>query len=64
MRRSAYVALTEVITDVYTILFGHPEAKRSLGRSSNVWEDGMKIDLKKARAEGVTKIELASNRVQ
>jgi hypothetical protein len=32
--------------DVYMILVGKPEGKRSLGRPRHRWEDNIKMDLK------------------
>ena len=32
-------------TDVYRVLVGKPEGKRSLGKPRRRWEDNIKIDL-------------------
>jgi hypothetical protein len=37
---------------VYKVLVGKPEGKRSLGRPSRGWEDGIRMDLMETGWEG------------
>jgi len=39
--------------DLYRVLVGKPEGKRSLGRPQHRWEDNIKIDLQKVRCRGM-----------
>ena len=48
--------------DVYRVLVGKPEEKRSLGRPRRRWEDNIKMDLQEVRCAGMDWIELAQDR--
>jgi hypothetical protein len=50
--------------DIYRVLIGRPEGKRSLGRPRRRWEDNIKMDLREIGIDGVNWIQLARNRVQ
>jgi hypothetical protein len=39
--------------EVYKVLVGKPEGKRSLGRPSRRWEDGIRMDLRETGLKGV-----------
>jgi len=45
MRWAEYVAHMGEMTDVYRVLVGKPEGKRSIGKTRRRWEDNIKIDL-------------------
>jgi hypothetical protein len=45
--------------NVYRVLVGKPEGKRSLGRPRHRWEDNIKMDLKEVGCGGMDRIELA-----
>ena len=47
--------------DVYRVLVGEPEGKRSLGRPRRGWEDNIKMDLQEVGCGGVDWIELAQD---
>jgi hypothetical protein len=46
------------VKDVYRILVGKPEGKRTLGRHRRRWEDNIKMDLKEVRCGCIDWIEL------
>jgi hypothetical protein len=48
--------------EVYKVLVGKPEEKRSLGRPRRRWEDGIRMDLREIGLGGVDLIELAQDR--
>jgi hypothetical protein len=48
--------------NLYRVLVGKPEGKRSLGRPRRRWEDGIKLDLKETALGGVKWIHLAQDR--
>jgi hypothetical protein len=48
--------------DVYRVLGGRPEGKRSLGRTRHRWEDNMKIDLWEVGHGSMDWIDLAQDR--
>jgi len=48
--------------DVYRVLVGKPEEKRSLGRPRGGWEDNIKMDLQEVGFGFVEWIELAQDR--
>jgi hypothetical protein len=50
--------------NVYRILVGKPEGKRSLGRLRRRWVDNIKIDLKETKLGGTDWIDLTQNREQ
>jgi hypothetical protein len=50
--------------DVYRVLVGRPEGKRSLGRPRRRWENNIKIDLREIGIDGVKWIRLAQDRIQ
>jgi hypothetical protein len=45
--------------NLYKILVGKHEGKRPFGRPRHIWEDNIRIDLKKIGWEGVDWIHLA-----
>jgi len=45
MRWAEHVAHMGERTDVYRVLVGKPEGKRSIGKTRRRWEDNIKIDL-------------------
>jgi hypothetical protein len=47
---------------VYTIFVGNLEGKRSLGSPRHIWEDGIRMVLKKIGRGGVEWIQLAQDR--
>jgi hypothetical protein len=48
--------------NVYRVLMGKPEGKRSLGRSRRRWEDGIRMDLREIGWGSVDWIQLAQDR--
>jgi hypothetical protein len=46
MRWAGHVARMGEGRNVYRVLVGKPEGKRSLGRPRRRWEDGIKMDLR------------------
>jgi hypothetical protein len=48
--------------DVYRVLVGKPEGKRSLGRPRRRWDDNTKAELQEVGCEGMDWIELAEGR--
>jgi hypothetical protein len=49
---------------VYRVLVGSPEGKRPLGRPRLVWEDNIKMDLRKIGIDGANWVQLGQDRVQ
>jgi hypothetical protein len=49
---------------VYTLLVGSREGKMPLGRPRHMWEDNIKMDLRKTGIDGASWIQLAQDRVQ
>jgi hypothetical protein len=47
---------------LYKVLVGKPEGKRSLGRPSLRWEDGIRMDVRKIGWGSVDWIRVAQNR--
>jgi hypothetical protein len=56
MKWVEYVAYMIVIRNAYKILVSNPEWKRFLGRTSQRWEDSIKVVLTGIRQEGVDQI--------
>jgi len=50
--------------DVYRVLVGWHEGKKTLGRPGRRWEDNIKMDLKEIGINGANWIQLAQDRVQ
>jgi hypothetical protein len=48
--------------EVYKVLIGKPESKRSLGRPRRRWEDGIRMDLREIGWGCVEWIQLARDR--
>jgi hypothetical protein len=48
--------------DVYRVLVGKPEGKRSLERPRRRWEDNIRMDLQEAGCGGIDWIGLAKDR--
>ena len=48
-------------TDIYRVLVGKPEGKRSLERPRRRWEDNIKIDLQGVGCGGMDWVELAQD---
>jgi hypothetical protein len=63
MRWAGHVARMGEGRDVYRVLVGRPESKRSLGRPRRRWENNIKLDLRKIGIDGSNWIRLAQDRV-
>jgi len=50
--------------DVYRVLVGRPEGKRSLGRPRRGWDDNVKMDLREIGINGANWSRLAQNKFQ
>jgi hypothetical protein len=61
-RLAGHVARMGEGRNVYRVLVGEPEGKRSLGRPRRRWEDGIKMDLRETGWKGVEWIHLAEVR--
>jgi hypothetical protein len=48
---------------VYRVLVGRSDGKRPVGRPRRMWEDNIKMDLRKTGIDGVNWIRLALDRV-
>jgi hypothetical protein len=48
--------------DVYSVLMGKPEGKRSLGRPRSRWKDNSNMDLQEVGCGGVHWIEMVQGR--
>jgi hypothetical protein len=46
------------------VLVGRPEGKRLLGRHRHMWDDNIKMDLRKIGVDGTNWIQLVQDRVQ
>jgi hypothetical protein len=64
MRWVKHVAPIELMRNVYKILVGKHEGKKPFKRPRYVWEDNIKIGLKKIVFEGVDWFYLAQSRDQ
>jgi len=62
MRWAGHVARMGEGRDVYRVLVGKPEGKRSLGRPRRRWEDNIEMDLQEVRCGGMDWIELPQDR--
>jgi hypothetical protein len=62
MRWARHVARMGEGRNVYKILVGKPEGKRTLRRPRRRWEDGIKMDLREIGWGGVEWIHLAQDR--
>ena len=62
MRWAGHVAHMKERKDVFRVLVGKPEGKRSLGRPRRRWEDNIKMDLQEVGCEGMEWIGLAQDR--
>jgi len=61
MTLAGHVARMGERRNVYSVLVGKPEGKRSLGRPRSSWENNIKIDLQEVRCGGMDWIELAQD---
>jgi hypothetical protein len=50
--------------NAYRTLVGNTEGRRQLGRSSRMWVDNIKIDLREIEWDGVEWVDLAQDRDQ
>jgi hypothetical protein len=64
MRWAGHVARMGEGRDVYRVLVGWPEGKRSLERPRRYLEDNIKMDLRETGIDGVNWIRLAQDWVQ
>ena len=62
MRWAGHVARMGERRDVYKVLEGKPEGKRSLGRPRHRWEDNIMMDLQEVICGGMGWIDLADDR--
>ena len=62
MRWAGHVASMGERRDLYRILVGKPEGKRSLGRHRRRWEDNIMMDLQEVGCEIMDWIQLAQDR--
>jgi hypothetical protein len=62
MRWAGYVARFGDMRNVYKLLVGEPEEKRSLGISRRRWEDNTKVDLREIWLKVVDWIHVAQDR--
>jgi hypothetical protein len=62
MRWAGHVARMGEERNVYRVLMGKPEGKRSLGRPRRRWEDGITMDLRETGWGSVDWIQLAQDR--
>jgi hypothetical protein len=64
MRWTGHVARMGKGRGAYRVLVGRPEGKRSLGRPRRMWEDNIKMDLRKSFCEhGIFFDELSDNQL-
>jgi hypothetical protein len=61
MRCACHVARMKGMTNAYKSLVLKPEGDRSLGRTTDGWEDNIKIDLWETESEGADWIHLAQD---
>jgi hypothetical protein len=64
MRWAGHVALMGEGRNVYRVLVGRPEGKRSLGRPRRRWEDNIKMDLMEIGIDRANWIQLAQDGIQ
>jgi hypothetical protein len=64
MRWAMHVPTVGETRNAYRILVGKPETKRELGRPRHMWEDNIRIHLRKIGWEDVNWINLAQDRDQ
>jgi hypothetical protein len=64
MRWAGHVARIGEGRDVYRVVVGKLEGKRSLGRPRRRWEDNIKRHLRETGIDGANWIRLAQDRVQ
>jgi hypothetical protein len=62
LRRTGRVARIAARRDVYRILMGKPEGRRSLERPRHRWEDNIKMDLQEMVCGSIDWIDLAEAR--
>jgi hypothetical protein len=62
MRWAGHVARMGEERNVYRVLMGKPERKRSLGRPRRRWENGIRMDLRETGWGSVDWIQLAQDR--
>jgi hypothetical protein len=62
MRWAGHVARIGEERNVYRVLMGKPEGKRSLGRPGRRWEDVIRMDLREIGWGSVDWIQLAQDR--
>jgi hypothetical protein len=62
MRWAGHVARIGEERNVYRVLMGKPEGKRSVGRPRRRWEDGIRVDLREIGWGSVDWIQLAQVR--
>jgi hypothetical protein len=62
MRWAGNVACVGKERDVYRVLTGKPEGKRSLGRPRRRWEDGIRMDFSEIGWGSVDWVQLAEDR--
>jgi len=62
MRWAGHVACLGERREVYRVLVGKSEGKRSFGKSRSRWEDNIKMDLQEVGCEGMDWIDLAQDR--
>jgi hypothetical protein len=62
MRWAGHVAHMGEVRGAYNILVGKPEGRRPLGRPRCIWEDNIKMDLRKIGFGDVDRIHLAQDR--
>jgi hypothetical protein len=62
MRWAGHVARIGEGRDVYRVLVGKPEGKRSLGRPRRRWEDNIRMDLQEVGCVGMDWTGLAQGR--
>jgi len=48
----------------YKVLAGKPERKRQVGRTKNIWNDNIKMNLKERLCEGMDWIQVPQNESQ
>jgi len=64
MRLAGHAARTRKMRNLYKIVVGKHEGKRTLGRRSRRWGDNIRMDLKEIGLKGVGLNHLTQERVQ